>query len=303
MEDERLKGCELELVEKICNEIISVDLNVKWDDIAGLQFAKNTVREITSTPLMRPDIFHGLRAPPKGLLLFGPPGTGKTLIGKAIAGESKSTFFSISASSLTSKWIGEGEKMVKTLFAVAKCLHPSVIFNDEIDSLLTQRSDQENEASRRIKTELLVQWDGANSGGSERILVIGATNRPQELDEAARRRLAKRLYIPLPDLGARKVLIRHLLQTVEYELTEDEFDHIGIKSDGYSGADIQNLCTEAAYGPLREVSNLRDLPVNEVRPVRVTDFDMAINQIRASVGKNDLLMYEDWNKQYGTSFN
>ena len=123
-----------------------------------------------------------------GLLLFGPPGTGKTLIGKCIASQSGSTFFSISASSLTSKWIGEGEKMVRALFAVARVHQPSVVFIDEIDSLLSQRSESEHEASRRIKTEFLVQLDGATTEGEERILVVGATNRPQELDEAARRR-------------------------------------------------------------------------------------------------------------------
>lgn len=128
MEDERLKGCDPCLVELIYNEILDRKLSIDWDDIAGLEFAKTTVREIIIYPLLRPDIFKGIRAPPKGLLLFGPPGTGKTMIGKAIASKSNSTFFSISSSALTSKWIGEGEKLVKTLFAVARYFSPSVIF-------------------------------------------------------------------------------------------------------------------------------------------------------------------------------
>ena len=123
---------------------------------------------ILHLPLLRPDIFTGLRGPPKSLLLFGPPGTGKTLIGKCIAAQSGSTFFSISASSLTSKWVGEGEKMVRALFAVAKVNSPSVVFIDEIDSLLSSRSDGEHESSRRIKTEFLVQLDGAGPEGGER---------------------------------------------------------------------------------------------------------------------------------------
>nr|CAI5828105.1 unnamed protein product [Callosobruchus analis] len=187
------------MVELIKSEIMDVGPNVHWNDVVGLEFAKAAIQEAVVWPMLRPDIFTGLRRPPKGILLFGPPGTGKTLIGKCVASQSKSTFFSISASSLTSKWVGEGEKMVRALFTVARVHQPAVIFIDEIDSLLTQRNDTEHESSRRIKTEFLVQLDGAMTDNEERILVIGATNRPQELDEAARRRFVKRLYIPLPE--------------------------------------------------------------------------------------------------------
>ncbi|NXY92403.1 FIGL1 protein, partial [Alcedo cyanopectus] len=159
--DERLKNIEPKMVELIMHEIMDHGPPVNWDDIAGVEFAKATIKEIVVWPMLRPDIFTGLRGPPKGILLFGPPGTGKTLIGKCIACQSGATFFSISASSLTSKWVGEGEKMVRALFAVARCQQPAVIFIDEIDSLLSQRGDGEHESSRRIKTEFLVQLDGA----------------------------------------------------------------------------------------------------------------------------------------------
>nr|CAD7430242.1 unnamed protein product [Timema monikensis] len=155
--DKRLESIDPKMVELIRNEIMETGAMVTWDDIAGLEFAKTTIQEMVIWPLLRPDIFTGLRRPPKGILLFGPPGTGKTLIGKCIASQSHSTFFSISASSLTSKWIGDGEKMVRALFAVARCHQPAVVFIDEIDSLLSQRSDSEHESSRRIKTEFLVQ--------------------------------------------------------------------------------------------------------------------------------------------------
>jgi SpoVK/Ycf46/Vps4 family AAA+-type ATPase len=210
MLDEKLKGFDRKMIEFIESEILSYSPDVKWEDIAGLEFAKKTIKEIIIWPLLRPDIFNGIRRPPKGLLLFGPPGTGKTMIAKAIASESKSKFFNISASSLMSKWIGESEKLVRTLFALASFHQPSVVFIDEIDSILTARSENECEASRRLKTEFLIQLDGAGTNQDDRILIIGATNRPQEIDDAFIRRMPKRLYIPLPNYNSRKQLINNV---------------------------------------------------------------------------------------------
>ncbi|CAB0008460.1 unnamed protein product [Nesidiocoris tenuis] len=258
--------------------------------------------EIVVWPMLRPDIFTGLRRPPKGILLFGPPGTGKTLIGKCIASQSGSTFFSISASSLTSKWIGEGEKMVRALFAVARVEQPAVVFIDEIDSLLSQRSETEHESSRRIKTEFLVQLDGAGTDEEDRILVIGATNRPQELDEAARRRLVKRLYIPLPDLEARKELICQLMKCERNELTPQEIEDLGHSTDGFSGADMKHLCQEACLGPIRSLapSMISSIAANQVRPVSMADFTSALKRVHPSVGPEDLHQYVNWNNTYGS---
>ncbi|XP_057306460.1 fidgetin-like protein 1 [Hydractinia symbiolongicarpus] len=297
---EWMKNVDPKMVTLIENEIMEHGPNVSWEDIAGLEFAKKTIQEIVIWPMLRPDIFTGLRGPPKGLLLFGPPGTGKTLIGKCIASHSNATFFSISASSLTSKWVGEGEKMVRALFAVARCQQPAVIFIDEIDSLLTQRSDSEHESSRRIKTEFLVQLDGATSSADDRILVVGATNRPQELDEAARRRLVKRLYIPLPEENARKQIIGNLMAFQSNQLSENDVELVTKSTVGFSGADMANLCREAALGPIRSINDIRNINADDVRPIVLKDFEAALKFVRPSVSQNDLKVYVDWNLQYGS---
>ncbi|KAH7683150.1 Microtubule-severing ATPase protein [Dioscorea alata] len=301
---EKLRNLEPRLIEHISNEIMDKDPNVRWNDIAGLEHAKKCVVEMVIWPLLRPDIFRGCRSPGRGLLLFGPPGTGKTMIGKAIAGEAKATFFYISASSLTSKWIGEGEKLVRALFGVASCRQPAVIFVDEIDSLLSQRkSEGEHESSRRLKTQFLIEMEGFDSG-NEQILLIGATNRPQELDEAARRRLTKRLYIPLPS-AARAWIIRNLLEKDGlFKLSEEDTVAICRLTEGYSGSDMKNLVKDASMGPLREALRqgieITKLRKEDMRPVTLQDFENALQEVRPSVSSNELNTYEDWNRQFGS---
>ncbi|KAJ0673170.1 putative microtubule-severing ATPase [Helianthus annuus] len=143
------------------------------------------------------------------------------MLAKAVASESQATFFSISASSLTSKWLGEGEKLVRTLFAIAVSQQPSVIFMDEIDSVMLARTSNEHEAMRRLKSEFLVQFDGVTTNSNDLVTVIGATNRPQELDDAVLRRLVKRIYIPLPDENSRKNLLKNNLKGEQYSLPSE----------------------------------------------------------------------------------
>ncbi|KAL3630829.1 Fidgetin-like protein 1 [Castilleja foliolosa] len=302
---EKLRNLEPRLIEHISNEIMDRDPNVRWDDIAGLDHAKKCVTEMVIWPLLRPDIFKGCRSPGRGLLLFGPPGTGKTMIGKAIAGEAKATFFYISASSLTSKWIGEGEKLVRALFGVASVRQPAVIFVDEIDSLLSQRkSEGEHESSRRLKTQFLIEMEGFDSG-SEQILLIGATNRPQELDEAARRRLTKRLYIPLPTSEARAWIIKNLLEKDGlFDLSAEDIDTVCKITEGYSGSDMKNLVKDASMGPLREALiqgiEITKLKKEDMRAVNLQDFEKALQEVRPSVSLNELGTYEKWNEQFGS---
>ena len=299
--DERLKNFEPKIIELIMSEIMDHGPPVAWDDIAGLEFAKATIKEIVVWPMLRPDIFTGLRGPPKGILLFGPPGTGKTLIGKCIACQSGATFFSISASSLTSKWVGDGEKMVRALFAIARCHQPAVIFIDEIDSLLSQRTDGEHDSSRRIKTEFLVQLDGASTAAEDRILVVGATNRPHEIDEAARRRLSKRLYIPLPEAAARRQIIASLMAREKNQLGAEELEGVVAAAEGFSGADMTQLCREAALGPIRSIqlSDITTISPDQVRPILYRDFQDALRAVRPSVSPKDLELYEEWNRTFG----
>lgn len=296
------KECNVDeyILERISKEILETSINISWDDIVGLENVKKAIKEIVLWPMMRPDIFTGLRGPPKGLLLFGPPGTGKTMIGKCIASQCKATFFSISASSLTSKWVGEGEKMVRALFYLARKMSPSVIFIDEIDSLLSQRSDNENEGSRRIKTEFLVQFDGASVTDTDRILIIGATNRPHEIDDAARRRLVKRIYVPLPEHESRKKMIRQLVGSYLNKLNDDDINEIAKLVDGYSGSDIFNLCREASLEPLREIEDINNFKSEETRPISINDFVKAMKQIRKSVSPKDLSAYHEWNELFGS---
>ena len=222
------------------------------------------------------------------------------MIGKAIAHESGATFFSISSSSLTSKWIGEGEKLVRTLFAVAAHREPSVVFIDEIDSLLTQRKSDENEASRRIKTEFLVQLDGTGTSGQGRVLVVGATNRPQELDEAARRRFTKRLYIPLPTENDREILIRVLLGNNNHRLSDGDIKKLAKDTSGFSGADLKSLSTDAAMGPIRQLgARALEVDIKDVPPIGYKHFRQALRGMNPSVASSDLIQYEEWDRIFG----
>ena len=247
------KNVDLATTKQILNEIIVHGDEVHWSDVAGLQAAKKALKEAVVYPFLRPDLFKGLREPARGMLLFGPPGTGKTMLARAVATESKSTFFAISASSLTSKWHGESEKLVRALFAIARRMAPSIIFVDEIDSLLGTRGGSggsEHEASRRSKTEFLIQWSdlqkaaagkekepsskGGDSGQGDptRVLVLAATNMPWDIDEAARRRFVRRQYIPLPEAETRKIQIRTLLGHQKHELSEADIEVLTQVTEG-----------------------------------------------------------------------
>ncbi|CAL8258048.1 unnamed protein product [Lota lota] len=295
------KNVDSKLANMILNEIVDSGPAISFEDIAGQELAKQALQEIVILPALRPELFTGLRAPARGLLLFGPPGNGKTMLAKAVARESDSTFFNISASTLTSKYVGEGEKLVRALFAVARQLQPSIIFMDEVDSLLCERSERDHEASRRLKTEFLLQFDGVQSGGDDRVLVMGATNRPHELDEAALRRFVKRIYVALPNEETRIKLLKHLLGKQGELLNQKELAHLAKVTAGYSGSDLTSLAKDAALGPIRELGpeQVKSVAISEMRNMRLKDFEDSLKRIKPSVSPQTLDLYVRWNTDFG----
>ena len=259
-EDDREKS---KLRGALSSAIISEKPNVAWSDIAGLDSAKDALKEAVILPTKFPQFFTGKRKPWKGILLYGPPGTGKSFLAKAVATEADSTFFAMSSSDLVSKWQGESERLVKQMFEMARDKKPSIIFIDEIDSLCTARSEGESESSRRIKTEFLVQMDGVgNTQGG--VLVLGATNVPWELDPAMRRRFEKRVYIALPEANARAKMFKLNLGDTPNNVTDAEFDDMAARAEGYSGSDIAVVVREALMEPLRKCQTAKQFVVDQL---------------------------------------
>ncbi|KAG9395537.1 ATPase family associated with various cellular activities (AAA) [Carpediemonas membranifera] len=289
------------LRDTILSECVSTSLNVTFDDIAGLSDVKNALNELIVLPALKPEFFTGLRAPPKGLLVYGPPGNGKTMIAKALASETDAVFFSISASSLVSKFVGESEKLMRALFTVAHALQPAIIFIDEIDSILSARSSNEHEASRRLKTEFLVRMDGVVAGDEDRVVVLAATNRPMELDDAVLRRFPKRLLIPLPDAEGRRVMLNTMLRKQKHGLSKSDIAEIAQSTDNYSGSDLAGLAREAAFFPVREVpaAKLKKLNEKDLRQINIEDFRKAMGAVRPSTTPMLMQQLREWTMQYG----
>eukprot|EP01137_Pigoraptor_chileana_P002765 Opistho-2@42058 len=296
-----LQRMDPQIVATIESEIVDSVAKVSFGDITGLEGPKQALNEMVILPARRPELFTGLRTPEKGLLLFGPPGNGKTMLAKAVACEADSVFFNISAASLTSKFVGESEKLVRTLFAIAREKPRAIIFIDEIDSILGARHSNEHEATRRLKTEFLVAFDGVGSSASDNIVVMAATNRPWDLDEAALRRFPKRIYVPLPERASRAEMVKKLLSKQKNAVSASDVDWIAGQTDGYSFSDLTSLAKDAAFGPLRECgSNIVDVAADKIRPLRVDDFKKSLAKIRPSVNPASLREFTTWRDDRGS---
>ncbi|VAI49319.1 unnamed protein product [Triticum turgidum subsp. durum] len=284
------------------------EIGVKFDDIGALEDVKRTLDELVALPMRRPELFsHGnLLRPCKGVLLFGPPGTGKTLLAKALATEAGANFISITGSTLTSKWFGDAEKLTKALFSFASRLAPVIIFVDEVDSLLGARGGAlEHEATRKMRNEFMAAWDGLRSKENQRILILGATNRPFDLDDAVIRRLPRRIYVGLPDAENRKKILKILLAKENLE-SDFKFDELANVTEGYSGSDLKNLCIASAYRPVQELLEEEkkgrvSSNSTHLRPLVLDDFIQAKAKVSPSISHNATSMNElrKWNEQYG----
>ncbi|KAE9588036.1 putative microtubule-severing ATPase [Lupinus albus] len=309
------EGPDPDLAEMLERDVLETSPGVRWDDVAGLTEAKRLLEEAVVLPLWMPEYFQGIRRPWKGVLMFGPPGTGKTLLAKAVATECGTTFFNVSSATLASKWRGESERMVRCLFDLARAYAPSTIFIDEIDSLCNARgASGEHESSRRVKSELLVQVDGVNNtstnedGSRKIVMVLAATNFPWDIDEALRRRLEKRIYIPLPNFESRKELIRINLKTVEVA-TDVNVDDVARRTEGYSGDDLTNVCRDASLNGMRRKiagktrDEIKNMPKDEISkdPVAMCDFEEALKKVQRSVSQADIDRHEKWFHEFGSA--
>lgn len=313
------EGISPEVVAAV-SECIVENTGITFDQIAGLPEAKRLLEEAVVLPMVLPDFFTGILSPWRGVLLFGPPGTGKTLLAKATAAKAGFTFFAVTASNIESKYRGEAEKMVRGLYTIARARAPSCIFLDEIDALMSARgTGEDNECSRRIKSEILTQMQGIttqngvvseDSSGQQCkiVMTLAATNLPWDLDEALKRRLEKRIYIPLPDFESRRQLLELNLKDISSKGLD--LDALAKRLEGYSGADISILIREVSMTPLRRAISGKTL--DEIRQlnndpefkkslvVLPDDFEKAIEKTKPSVNSADIKKHEEWFQKFGS---
>ncbi|KAL7147302.1 hypothetical protein ABFS83_06G098500 [Erythranthe nasuta] len=285
-----------------CDVVNPDHIDVRFDTIGGLDGIKEALYELVILPLQRPELFSRgkLLGPQKGVLLYGPPGTGKTMLAKAIAKESGAVFINVRVANLMSKWFGDAQKLVSAVFTLAQKLQPAIIFIDEVDSFLGQRKSTDHEALTNMKTEFMSLWDGFTTDHDARVMVLAATNRPSELDEAILRRLPQAFEIGMPNRKDRAAILKVVLKD---EKVEDgiDYDRVAALCDGYTGSDILELCKKAAYLPIRELLDDEKLgkPSPEPRPLSQADLEKVITTTKkTNVAANEYSrLSSGWQRQ------
>lgn len=291
-----------ETAEQILKDVIPKNLGITWNDCVGLNDAINVIQETIIFPFIHPQLFCGTLTPFKGILLYGPPGTGKTLLAKALACQQTLPVFNVTCSSYVSKWRGESEKLLKTLFDVAKFYSPSIIFIDEVDAFVSTTSDHQHEASVRFKSELLVHMDGILNS-DEKVFVFAITNSPWRLDCALLRRFEKRVLIGTPNLNARKEIFKYYFLKSGHKFTDKDLQTMAEVTENYSGAEIKIVCKEVMMnivrGVLQENGGKKELRREQLKSPTVNDVVKATCKIKSSLNGGLLKKYSEWNEKYG----
>ncbi|KAL7774399.1 hypothetical protein CFE70_005311 [Pyrenophora teres f. teres 0-1] len=278
--------------QTIAMEVVAPEeIPVSFEDIGGLDSIIEELKESVIYPLTMPHLYShssSLLSAPSGVLLYGPPGCGKTMLAKALAHESGACFINLHISTLTEKWYGDSNKLVNAVFSLARKLQPSIVFIDEIDAVLGQRRSGEHEASGMVKAEFMTHWDGLASSTSsgtstpQRICILGATNRIQDIDEAILRRMPKKFPVALPSATQRHNIFSLILRGTKIDTANFDLDYLVRVSAGMSGSDIKEACRDAAMGPVREfirrkkadgtLRSSRAVAQGDVRGLRTEDF-------------------------------
>jgi len=259
-------------------------LDTTFDLIGGLREQKRELWDLVILPMKVPSLLRRKNLLfPKGILLYGAPGTGKTMLAKAIAKETNAVFINVRWSTIMNKWLGESNKLVAAIFSLAEKFAPAIIFIDEIDKFMNEQDS--NPTYGLIKSEFLTLWDGLTTNQSNPILIIAATNKPQDIDQAILRRLPRSFEIKLPVLDERREILRIIL--ADEKISSDlSFDELAERTEGYSGSDLKELCRAALIGSVRdayssvETENISSHQHLELRPIIMNDFEMAFERVR-----------------------
>ncbi|XP_026756060.1 outer mitochondrial transmembrane helix translocase isoform X2 [Galleria mellonella] len=282
--------------------VVPDEINVNWKDIAGLDHLIQELRETVILPIQKRDLFADSRLtqPPKGVLLHGPPGCGKTLIAKATAKEAHMSFINLDVSLLTDKWYGETQKLAAAVFSLAVKLQPCIVFIDEIESFLRTRTQHDHEATAMMKTQFMSLWDGLITDPGCTVIIMGATNRPQDLDKAIQRRMPATFHVPMPSENQRERILQLILRS-EPVATDIDFKRLASATEGFSGSDLHELCRQAAVYRVRDLaredlareeqskaknatnnSDSDDEYVDAVRPITMGDLRLSLNKLKES---------------------